>query len=314
MIRAGCFFLFLFLASTGARSDILVSSDSIDSFRTISNGWLSSVVGTESKFIESPVAVTARNNIVYFIDDRLMGLYAYDRVAQSARSLKSVYAKLTRNPARLFLSEDNELFVIDSFGSQVLRYDLMGNFIARYSNPLNLNSPVGMCINPINQNVLIADSFYSHLIEFSPSGQAIELHGFKGAGETPAGNHIIGMACGEKSVFIVSKFSSDINVFSYSGKFLYKISRPEARNPTAIAVDQFDRVYISDDFDDQIKIYDDSGLTSRFGGSGSDASHFRSIKDLWIDGDELYVADNMNRRIQVFLINPIVSKSDSNAN
>lgn len=305
MFRSWVFFLCLATASMGVRSDILESSETIDRFRVINSGWLSSIAGTESKHIESPVAITAKNNMVYFIDDRLMGLYAYDMVSQGASSLKSVYAKLSRNPARLFLSDDNDLFVIDSFGSQVLRYDLMGNFLTRYSNPSNLNSPVGMCLNPLNQNILIADSFYSHIVEFSLTGQAIQLHDLKGAGERQAGNHITSMACGVNAVFVVSKFTPDINVFSYSGKFLHKIPRSEARIPTAIAVDQFDRVYLSDDFDDQIKIYDTTGLIARFGGSGSGPLNFRGIKDLWIDANQLYVADNMNRRIQVFFINPL---------
>ncbi|MCF6253393.1 MAG: hypothetical protein L3J38_01435 [Thiomicrorhabdus sp.] len=278
--------------------------DSIDSFRIISGGWLSSLVGTEFEFIESPVSVAAKDNKVYFIDDVLMGVFSYDLVSQKAFNLKTVYNSLKSNQARLFISDDQELFIIDSFGSQVTKYDLLGNVITRFYNPLNLNAPVGMCINPVNNHVLIADAFFGHVIEFSATGDPLALYGIKEEGGVQAGSDIVGMACTQKEMFIVSKLTKTINVFSFSGKLLRQIPRPEVRSPTAIAVDYYGRIYISDDFNDQITIYNNNGLLTQFGRSGVGPLHFREVKDLSIDGDYLYVADNMNRSIKILSIIP----------
>ena len=304
MFRSWILLLCLMISPFSARSEILEEFDSIDSFRIINAGWLSTIVGTEFEYIESPISVVAKDNKIYFIDDVLMGLFSYDLVSQKASNLKGIYRKLKSNQARLFISDDQELFVMDAFGSQVTKYDLLGNVITRFYNPLNLNSPVGMCINPLNNHVLIADAFFGHVIEFSSTGDPLALHGIKEKGGVQAGSDIVGMACTQKEMFIVSKLTKNINVFSFSGEFLRQIPRPEVRSPTAVAVDFYGRIYISDDFNDQITIYNNNGLLTQFGRSGVGPLHFREIKDLSIDGDYLYVADNMNRSIKILTIMP----------
>lgn len=310
MFRYWTLLICLMAAPFSARSEILEEFDSIDSFRIISAGWLSSLVGTEFEFIESPISVAAKDNKIYFIDDVLMGVFSYDLVSQKASNFKAVYNSLKSNQARLFISDNQELFVIDSFGSQVTQYDLMGNTITHFYNPLNLNAPVGMCINPLNNHVLIADAFFGHIIEFSATGDPLGLHGIKKKDSVQAGSDIIGMACTQEEMFIVSKLTKTINVFSFSGKLLRQIPRPEVRSPTAIAVDLYGRIYISDDFNDQISIYNNNGLLKQFGRSGVGPLHFREIKDLSIDGDYLYVADNMNRSIKILTITPPQANSE----
>lgn len=304
MLRAWAFLLCLTVVPFSARADILEEIETIDSFRMISSGWLSAAVGAEFEFIENPISVAAKDNKVYFIDDVLMSLYVYDKASQQASKLKAPYRDLKSNSARLFISDNQELFVIDSFGNQVSKYDLIGNLITRFYAPLNLNSPVGMCINPLNDRVLIADAFYGHIIEFSATGEPLGLYGMKKKGQVQAGNDIVGMACTETEMFIVSKLTKKINVFSFAGEFLRSISREEVRSPTDIAVDAYGRIYVSDDFNDQIAIYNNEGFVKRMGRSGVGALHFREITDLSIDGDYLYVVDNMNRSIKVFMINP----------
>ncbi len=305
MLRFWAILFCLTITPLSVRSEILEELETVDSFRTISEGWLSSIVGTEFEFLESPVSVAAKDNKIYFIDDVLMGLYVYDMVSQQASSLKSVYKQLKSNSARLFVTDDQTLFVIDSFGSQVSKYSLRGNLITNFYDPLNLNSPVDMCINPANQHVFIADAFFGHIIEFSATGNPLALHGIKEEGGTQAGRDIVGMACTDDELFVVSKLSKNINVFSFSGKFLRQIPRLEIRSPSSIAVDSYGRIYISDNFNDQIVIYSSAGgKPERFGRSGLGPTHFRKIKDLSIDGDYLYVADNMNHSIKVFIIKP----------
>jgi len=304
MFRSWVLLLCLVVAPFSARSAILEELESIDSFRIINSGWLSTLVGTEFELIESPVSVAAKDNKIYFIDDVLMGLFSYDLVTQKASNLKTVYNNLKSNQARLFMSDDQELFVIDAFGGEVTKYDLIGNVITRFYDPLNLNAPIGMCINPMNNHVLIADGFFGHVIEFSATGDPLALYGIKEEGGVQAGSDIVGMACTQKEMFIVSKLTKTINVFSFSGELLDQIPRPEVRNPTAIAVDFYGRIYISDDVTDRISIYNSEGLLEQFGRSGVGPTHFRGIKDLSIDGDYLYIADTMNRSIKILTILP----------
>jgi len=161
---------------------------------------------------------------------------------------------------------------------------------------------VGVCVNPSNNHVFVADGFYSHIIEFTESGDPVALHGKRTRGQTQAGNNIIGMACNDQELYIVSKLSDEINVFTFSGKLIRQIPRKEVHNPTAVALDQYNRVYISDAFDDRIRVYDDQRMIVEFGGAGMDDFSFRDIRGLWVDNSFLYVADSMNRRIQILNI------------
>ncbi len=81
-------------------------------------------------------------------------------------------------------------------------------------------------------------------------------------------------------------------------------------NPTALAVDRYGRIYISDAFDDSIKVYDYRGYIESIGGTGSADGMFRGITDIYIDRHFMYVADSGNNRIQVFIITPDLAAED----
>ena len=303
MIKIFSLFIGLMLVSLSARSEILESYDSIDEFRISGSSWMSAVVGSESVLLERPVAVAVDNNLVFFVDDGLNALYVYDLVTRQASTLSSAFGKIESQEPRLFISNRKALFVVDPLGNQILKFNFQGELFTIYDDPLNLNTPVGVCVNPNNGHLYVADSFYSHIIEFGEGGDPLAIHGLRRGGQTQAGNNIIGMACNDTGMFVVSKLSQFINVFSYSGELIRQIPRPEVHNPTAVTIDQFDRVYISDAFDDRIRIYDQSKMIAEFGAEGNDALTFRAIKGLWADKYFLYVADSLNRRIQVLSIN-----------
>lgn len=293
----------LALSAFTTRADILSGYDSIDEFRLVDSGWMAALIGTESYWLQGPTSTVASRNLVYFLDDGHNSLYVYDVSTQSAKTMDSAYRMVDGKTARLYLGPHHQLYVIDSFGNQVLQFGFNGDFVTRYVDPMNLNTPVGVCVNPHNKNVMIADSYYSHIIEFGQDGSPLALHGLRSRSGAQAGNNIVAMACTEEAMYVVSKLSYDINVFNYAGQLLHKISRKEVRNPTSIAVDQYGRIYVSDFHNDQIHVYNEKGYIESYGGMGSEMMSFRDIKSLWVDGNFLYVSDSMNRRIQILNIN-----------
>jgi hypothetical protein len=50
---------------------------------------------------------------------------------------------------------------------------------------------------------------------------------------------------------------------------------------------------------DDIKVFDGDVLVDVIGGHGAAPGRFSRIMSLWIDEGNLYVADSLNRRIQV---------------
>ena len=66
-----------------------------------------------------------------------------------------------------------------------------------------------------------------------------------------------------------------------------------------IAVRSDGLTFVSDYLSDDIKVFDGIRLVATLGGHGSAPGRFRRITGLWVDEDSLYVADSLNRRVQI---------------
>jgi hypothetical protein len=71
-----------------------------------------------------------------------------------------------------------------------------------------------------------------------------------------------------------------------------------------MAVDRSGRVFVSDDLDQQIKVFRGDRLLATAGGTGAGSGRFGRIEALAVDENLLYVADSMNARVQVMMIAP----------
>ncbi|MDR9499658.1 MAG: 6-bladed beta-propeller [Hydrogenovibrio sp.] len=294
--------LLLFSASLITKAETPQYEASIDAFRLTTSNVVSFLTGAEFTRLEMPVSVASTGNYVYFFDAGLNGVYRYDRASQQAVTMNEPSARIASKDIDLFVNEFQELYVLDVAGGQVLRYDFQGNLTQVYRDPLNLNAPQAMCINPLNRHLFIADKYYSHVIEFGVGGNPVALHGLRVADNAGAGSHIIDMACGKESFYVVASLSKEVKRFTYQGQFIEGMSRNRVNRPSAMALDEKGRLYIADRYNDTINVFQDGTFVGAFGGSGSGPNGFRDIEDLWFDGPFLYVADSANRRIQVFIV------------
>ena len=74
------------------------------------------------------------------------------------------------------------------------------------------------------------------------------------------------------------------------------------RSPAAVAVDENDRIYVSDSGNHRIAIYDDAGtFLGEFGSPGVGDGQFNTPRGITVDRSRIYVADTLNHRVQVFL-------------
>lgn len=276
----------------------------IDRISVSERPFFSAITGVNSVSLARPIAVAAQGNLVYIADEELKEIYVYNRASDSTVLLRNVYSQLSSTPKALYVNDFLDLFVLDSFGRKVIRFDNQGNNLMTYSNGLNLNSPQGMCINPLNQHVFIADGLYGHIIEFGGEGRAYALHKVPDAELMQAGYRLVGLACDHDHMYALSAGHAEVLVFSFTGELVARIERQQVREPASIALDSYGRIYVTDRYDDTIKVYTLKGYDGLIGGLGSDAIVFRNISSIWIDGMFLYVTDTGNRRIQVLLINP----------
>lgn len=250
--------------------------------------------------ITNPVTVGARGNIVYIVDGAKQLVFRYNSSTESLTPLYTVNSHLVGLPNAILVDDDGSFYLSDPFAKQVLHFSLHGELLRTYSNLINLTNPVA--INKyVSGDILIADRLYDHVLVFSRVGQALRAFGERGTGKGQF-LEVVDMATGPDGVYVLDRLSKSVKIFSVEGEFIREMPRPEVVDPTAIAIDYAERVYISDNFDDTIKVYDRNGLIEIFGGTGMDNGQFRMITDLDADGNYLYVADSANDRVQIFLL------------
>lgn len=269
-------------------------------------GALERLSGTVGSALKRPLSVAVRDGHLLVADEGHNLIYSYDHSRKGLMAVAAYNRRIRGRVSGIYLSPEMQLYTVDRYSREVMVADAQQNFIVRLADRKNLNQPVAVCVESGAGHVFVADGLYGHIIEFDGTGRAYALHGARGSG-FQAGNMIVDMACGENAMYVLSRFDPNITVISFQGALLARLPRSEVRNPTAIALDGEQRLYVADAFDERIRIYSQGRLIGSFGGIGSANHQFREIGGLWVDSERLYVADTGNRRIQVFSIVPEVS-------
>ncbi len=248
-----------------------------------------------------PVAVSVRGNDVFVIDAGQDILFKYNRIMGSLEVVMSLRGVLAGEATDLYVARDLSFYIADPMGSRVLQFDRHGRLIRTYSNTLNLARPVAVSVDEASGRVLVADGVYDHILAFDSFGNLVASGGGRGS---DAGQflNITAMAAGVDGYYVTARFGQRIQVLAEDGKYRYSMPQGDVTFPTAIAVDNEGRVYVSDFSDNTIKIYGEGRLLGRVGMTGSGLGDFRYITDLWFDEGQLYVADSLNGRVQVLRV------------
>lgn len=256
--------------------------------------------------IRQPTAADGYGHYIYIADSFKNIIYRYNTMLESLTPLYATEEHLKGPVSALYVDSDLSIYVADPYGKQVLHFSSTGKLLQRYSDPANLTNPVSLLFDQSSGQLFVADGFYNHVVVFNSLGTAITAIGNRGS-EREALMQLIDIAAGAEGIYLLDRMNKSFYTFSTSGYFRLSHPRHEVNNPTAIAVDHYGRVYISDAFDDTIKVYRHDSLIDTVGGTGSGDALFRGISDLSVDPQFLYVADTGNDRIQVFVLNPPAS-------
>jgi len=295
-------FIYLFSTASAVATDAVVHLSNIIRAPVKMTTAIELAGVDEHVYISNPIAIGAKGNLVYIVDASKPLVYRYNRASELITPLYSVNAVLLGIPNAITVDDDGSFYISDSFAKKVHHFNMQGELLRSYESPYNITSPVAVNI-AASGNVLIADRLFGHVVVFNHNGQALRAFGEQGSGKGKL-LEVIDMFSTPNGIYVLDRLSESVKVFSEDGELLREIQRPEVIDPSAITVDHAERIYISDNFDDTIKVYNQSGLQETFGGNGTQDGMFRLISDLHADNNFLYVADSGNDRVQVFLLNP----------
>ena len=168
----------------------------------------------------------------------------------------------------------------------------------RGSGKGQFDAPTAIAVDP-NGNVLIADTGNGRIEKFSPTGTFVTSIG---QFEAPSG-----IAIDRAGNIYVAEIGSKHRVqkLAPDGKFIAEWKGPEPGfyGPRRITVGPDDSIYLVDSGRNRIvKFSPDGQVLASWGSEGSGDGQFKGLSSVAVDSmnNKVYVADPLNRRIQVF--------------
>jgi DNA-binding beta-propeller fold protein YncE len=166
------------------------------------------------------------------------------------------------------------------------------------------DSPTGIAVDT-SGNVLVADTNNGRIEKFSPTGALITTFGVKGTGygQLSAPNGIA--VDREGNIYVADASKHRVEKLAPDGTFVaeWKSPEPGFYGPRRIAIGSDDSIYVVDQGRARIvKFTPDGRVLSVWGSKGSDDSQFDDPTSVTVDPttNKVYVADPINKRIQVF--------------
>ena len=188
------------------------------------------------------------------------------------------------------------------------------------AEPESIGKPTGLAVAP-DGSLYSADARTHRILHLDGEGHVLHAWGTQGQSSegavAPTGtfNEPWGLAVGpDGSVYVADTWNHRIQKFDGTGRFLLAWGEPcigcsgpyELFGPRDVAVSKSGLVLVSDTGNKRIVVYDQAGqYIGQAGGAGTGPGQFDEPVGLALDsGDHLFVADQWNRRVQVFALAP----------
>jgi len=215
------------------------------------------------------------------------------------------------------IRSDGFLIVLDSHSRILKYYSALNNTYMftehdcyRYDDG-TLSNPQSVCVEQSSGNVYVSDSFNHRVQVFSAGGTYIRDYGGIG------GPYGYGTALGyflypkqltfdDDGTLYVADFGNSRVVKKAANETTFSVAVSSSRvtQPWGVAVDDSGYLYVSDWYDNTVKVVYNGVTVSTWGGTGTSSGYFNKPCDLKLGtydgGDALFVADCGNSRVQVF--------------
>ncbi len=250
----------------------------------------------------SPVSVAVQSNYVFIADAGARVIYRFDRALQTVR----VFAQVPdMSPdARIRVDRALSVYLADPSRAGVIQFDLDGRVLQSYKNANHLTRPVAVAIDDARGELFAADGLAARVLAFNRAGTLSHSIGSSNAVEQSFGS-IGAMALSADQLFVADTLTRKVHALSATGAYRYHFGSEELQQPVALAIDEWQRVYVADDGDNTIKVYRGGRFEAVVGAPGDAAGlGFHRIQDLTVQDGHLYIADTGSATVQILRIKP----------
>lgn len=196
-----------------------------------------------------------------------------------------------------------------------------------------LQKPIGIALNKENGLIYIADAWNSRVQVFDVQGNYINTFGKFGIADGDL-KYPVGVAINSKGeIYISDIVNNRIEIYDKEGNYLREIGKKdgsgnpvsgfnmgEFNSPVGITIDKLDRLYVADQGNARIQIFDNSDVPIKsIGTYGTADSQFQTLYGVTVDSNgNIYGVDYISCRVQKFDSNGTylysIGKTDGSGN
>ncbi|MGE3617899.1 MAG: 6-bladed beta-propeller, partial [Gemmatimonadales bacterium] len=268
--------------------------------------------------VQRPFDVYTRDGNTLLFSDGASGVVEFDRRTKKARLLgQDVPGGLVR-PLGMGGDGQGRVYIADPGAARVVVLGPTGSYERAFGGREILYNPVDVAVDPGTERIYVVDAYLHQVVIFDRSGAvtgrlgkatrsvaerpirilATEPHGGASPPAAPT------QANGEADPAIVSQHQS-AGVSLSEPRDLWENrggGDGEFRYPSSIAVGPDGRVYVVDQMNFRVQVFDRTGrFVRQIGQLGDQPGAFARPKGVAVDGDgHLYVSDAAFNNIQVF--------------
>ena len=274
--------------------------------------WGTSGTGDEQFMQPMDMAVDSDGNI-----------YVVDGINNRVQKFNSDYEYLLRwgtagagdgqfnQPMSIAVDSTGDVYVLDCCNHRVQKFNSTGAYITKWgsngSGNDQFNYPDGIAVDS-SDNVYVSDTGNNRIQKFTSSGGYLAQLGEAGSGlgqlSTPEGIDVDS----DGYVYVVDQGNHRVQKFDSEGNYELAWGQQGTGDqqfaaPVGLAVDEAAGVlYVSDINIDRVQKFTTGGIyLTNWGEPGSGDGDFNTPSGVDVDADgNIYVADRVNRRIQVF--------------
>jgi len=291
-------------SSSGANAQTLRYASMLNVIDLGSGDFLTRIIaGEKVQDLTLPTAIGIRDNLMFIADVGTGLIYKYDFNKKRMVILMGAGDQMLEEISDIYVAKDQSFYVTDVLAKRVMHFSKTGSLLQIFSNAANIFRPISVHVDEEAKEVLIADENFSHIVAFNYKGEPI--YGMGSRGEGPGKFRIItDMIAIEEGFLISDRIEYSVQVFDRRGKYLSHFGEGDLLFPTALAMDQYARVYVAEKAESVIKVFKNGKVIDIIGRNGYGRGEFRHITDMKIHKGQLYVVDSLNGRIQIFDIMP----------
>jgi DNA-binding beta-propeller fold protein YncE len=259
--------------------------------------------------LEKPFAVTTDStHRVFVADPTAHGVHVFDFVNYKYFFLGGPGSKI-RSPVGVAIDANDQIYITDPIIGLVLVYDSKGKFL-RYLGKVGdgesyFQAPTGIAIEKRTGYIYVCDTPRHMVIMLDKEGHILGHFGKRLGGNGPGDfRYPTRILTAGEDMFVLDTANSRLQILDLSGHYRREIRIPELSADTGLALDAQKNIYISNLQLDAIDVFTyDGKFLYRFGSIGAGPGEFRRPSGMWVEsGNRLYVADTMNKRVQLFEI------------